>query len=153
MLEKTRFQYGLQHCQAGGAHQCIAVVTALQLASFGTTGTATGQQGCQWHTATQALAQRDDVGAYTVGLLGKQGAATTNTGLHFIENQQDAQLTAQLLNTFEVGSSRWNHSGLTLDRLEHDRHRARIDGGVQRFQVVERYLAETWQPRLTAVAW
>uniref|UniRef100_A0A1I7ZDB5 Transcriptional regulator n=1 Tax=Steinernema glaseri TaxID=37863 RepID=A0A1I7ZDB5_9BILA len=128
------------------------MVTAFQLAGLGAAGRTPRQQGGQRHTAAQALAQGDDVGAHAVGLLGQQRAATAHAGLHLIQDQQDAQFAAQALDTLEVLLGGRDHPGLALDRLEHDRHGTRVHCCMQRGQIVERHLAETRQAGLAAVA-
>jgi len=75
---------------------------AFQLTDFKATSLATRQQCRQRYTTAQAFAERNDVGAYTVLLFGEQGAAMADAGLHFVEDQQNAQLAAQPLDTLEV---------------------------------------------------
>ncbi|MCY1410795.1 hypothetical protein D9M71_261710 [compost metagenome] len=150
--EEARLQHGIQHGQAGGTHQRIAVVAAFQFARLSAARRTPGQQSGQRHATAKALAQSDDVGAHAIGFFGQQRATAANAGLYLIEDQQDAQFTAERFHTLEVFLRGRDNTRLALDRLEHDRHGARIHLGVQRRQVIERHLAEARQARLAAVA-
>lgn len=81
-------QHSIEH-RPGAGHQRIAMMGAFQLTDFKATSLATRQQCRQRYTTAQAFAERNDVGAYTVVLFGEQGAATADTGLHFVEDQQN----------------------------------------------------------------
>ncbi len=123
---------------------------AFQFAHFETTSLATRQQRREGHAAAQAFAEGDDVGTYAVLLFGQQRATTTEARLHFIEDQQDPQFTAQALDTLEVVFGRGGYVG-ALDRLKQDGNGLCIDSSVQGRQVVERHMAETRQLGFEAV--
>ena len=150
MLKKTVLQHRVEYRRAGRRHQRIAVMGAFQFTDFETTRLATRQQRRQRHAAAQAFAEGDDVGTHAVLLFGQQRAATTEAGLHFVEDQQNPQFTAQTLDALEVVLGRRDYAG-ALDRLKHDGNGLRIDSSVQGRQVVERHMAETRQLRLETV--
>ncbi|MCY1555858.1 hypothetical protein D9M68_925540 [compost metagenome] len=99
-------------------------MAAFQLTRLGAACLAPCQQGGQRHAAPQALAQGDDVGAHAIELLGQQRTTATNTGLHLIKDQQDAQFAAERFHALEVFLSSGNNARLPLYRLEHDCHGA-----------------------------
>ena len=101
LFEKCPVLHAVEHHQTGRGHQCVAVMSAAQFPGIKAAGLASGQQRCQRHTTTEALAEYDNIGAHTVGLLGEQTAAAADTGLHFVEDQQNAQFAAQPFNAFE----------------------------------------------------
>lgn len=151
MLKKAVLQDAIDHRQPSRRHQRITVVGTFQLAHFKTAGFATRQQRRQRHAAAEAFAEGDDVGAYSVVLFGKQGTATANAGLDFVEDQQDAQLAAQPFHTFEVVLGRRDNAGFALDRLEQDGDGLRIDCGVQGWQIIEGHVAEARQLRFKTI--
>ena len=129
----------------------IAVMSAGDFTGFKTTGLAPRQQRRHGHATAQPFAEHNDIRPHAVGLFGKQGAAAPDAGLHFVEDQQDAELTTQALDAFEVMRGRRYHAGFALDRLEHDGNGALIHGRMQRWKIVERNVAEARQLRLEPV--
>ena len=127
------------------------MVRAAQLARVETARFATRQQRRQWHATAQAFAEHDNVGAHAVGLFGKQGAATADAGLYFVEDQQNPQFAAQAFDTFEIAIGRRDNPGIALDRLKQDRHGLRVDGVMQRRKIVEGHQIETRQQRCKAI--
>ncbi|MNV38001.1 hypothetical protein D3C71_1295370 [compost metagenome] len=71
--------------------------------------------------------------------------------MHFVEDQQNAEFTAQAFDALEVVRGGRDHAGFALDRLEHDRYGPFIHGRMQRWQVIERNTTEAWQLRLEPV--
>ena len=70
----------------------------------------------------------------------EQCAGPADAGLHFIEDQQQAVLVAQRTQRAQEAVVRRHDTGLALDRLQHDGHRALCDQGLDRVQVVQRRL-------------
>lgn len=151
MIDKALVLHAVEHDKYGGTHQRIAMMSAAHFADFETTGLASRQQCRQWHATTEPFAEHHDICPHTVGLFGKQCAAATDAGLHFVKYQQNAKLTTQALDALEVVLGSGNHPGLALDRFEHDRDRLGIHGRMQGGQVIERDMAEGRQLWLESV--
>ena len=71
--------------------------------------------------------------------------------MHFVEDQQDPQLTTQAFDALEVMFCRREDTAAALYRLQHDGDGLRIDRCMQGRQIVKRHLAETWQLRFESV--
>jgi hypothetical protein len=151
MIEKAPVLHVVEYDKPGGTQQRIAMMSAAHFAGFETTGLASRQQGRQWHATAKPFAEYHDICPHAVGLFGKQGAAATDAGLHFVEYQQDAQLTTQTLDALEVVPGGRNHTSLVLDRFEHDCDSPGVHRRMQCRQVIERDMAEARQLWLESV--
>ncbi|MCY1455926.1 hypothetical protein D9M71_731010 [compost metagenome] len=112
-------------------------------AGFQAAGLAPRQQRRHRYATAKPFAEHDDIGPHTEGLFSQQAATATDTGLHLVEDQQDAQLATQALDPLEVMCGSRNHPSFTLDRLEHDRHGPFIHRRIQRRKIVEGDATET----------
>ncbi|MOA41779.1 hypothetical protein D3C78_1637770 [compost metagenome] len=65
---------------------------AAHFARFQAAGLAPRQQRRHRHTTAKPFAEHDNIGPHAIGLFSQQAATTPDTGLHFVEDQQDAQL-------------------------------------------------------------
>ncbi|MNR08209.1 hypothetical protein D3C85_1243540 [compost metagenome] len=117
------------------------------LARFETAHFFPRQQRSQWHATAQSFAEHDDIRLDAVGLFGKQSAAATDTGLHFVEDQQNAELSTEPLDAFEVIRGGGNDASIALDRFEHDCHGSLIHRRVQCRKVIERDMADRRRSR------
>ena len=81
-------------------------------------------------------------GVDTGALIGEQPPGAPETGLHLVEDQQQAVLVAQLAQAAQEGRRRNAHAALALDRLDQDGGGLRPDGLLDRIEIAERDLVE-----------
>ena len=96
---------------------CVPAVMPLA-ASLG------GETGADRKAAAERLGDRHDVGRHAGMLIGEQLAGAAHAALHFVEDQQQAVLVAELAQA-RAGSVRHDaHAAFALHRLDQDRGRS-----------------------------
>ncbi len=76
--------------------------------------------------AGQRLADQRQVGLHALVLLGQQPAGAAEAGLYLVEHHDHADAAAHASHGAQIAVRRDDHAGLALDRLDQDRHRARV---------------------------
>ena len=91
-----------------------------------------GDDRAERHAAGDALGQADDVRLDAPVLDGEHLAGAAHAGLHFVGDQQDAVLVAQLAQLAMELRRRHEVAAFALDRLDEDRrHFVRRDRAVE----------------------
>ena len=94
-------------------------------------------------TAAERLGERHDVRFDADTLIGEQLAGTTHAGLHFVEQQEQSMLIAELAQGTQERRLDDAHAAFAHDRFDEDRAGLGGDRGFGRFQIAERHLIET----------
>ena len=95
-LEEGRARHFLEHRQARGAHERIAVVRAALVPMLEAAHGGLGEQRRQRHACADALAQGHDVGLDSGMLVAPELPGTPHAGLHFVGDEEQAALRSQL---------------------------------------------------------
>jgi hypothetical protein len=98
--------------------------------------------GADRKAAANALGDRHDVGGDAGPFMGEELAGAPDTALHFIEQQQDPMLVADLTQALEFLGRHRTHAAFALDRLDEDAGRRLADGGEERLLIAEGNLIE-----------
>ncbi len=122
VIQKARLQLFIDHRQAHRAHQRVAVVGAALVAVLEHAHSLLRQQRRQGHAAADALAQGHDVRLDAEMLVAEQGTETPEAGLHFVADQQQLLVVAQLAQLLHERRRCRQHTAFTLHGLEHHRH-------------------------------
>jgi hypothetical protein len=76
--------------------------------------------------------------------MGEEFACAPDTRLHFVENQQEAMLVAQLAQTLQALRRHRTDTALALDRLNEDGARLGANGFLQSLMIAERHLIKAF---------
>ena len=91
------------------------------------------QHCAERQAAAQGLGQRQDIRLDAEVFIAEKFAGATHAGLHFVENQQQPALIAQLAQAEHVNFIGHDDAALGLDRLDEDRDGfLRVDSGFNR---------------------
>ncbi len=104
--------------------------------------------GADGHAVAERLRERDHVGAHAVVLEAEPLAGATEAGLHLVDDQQQVALVAQPPHALEELDGGRVDPAFALHRLEEDRGHRRVDGRLERVEVVPRDVAEPLGQRL-----
>ena len=106
-----------------------------------------GADGADRHTAAHGLGHGDDIGLDAIVHVGHERAGTAPTGLHFIEQQQDAFFVAELAQTLQEFPGCGVHTAFALHRLDHDADGVLGTCRLECLKIVERRIGEAFGHR------
>ena len=124
LLEQAVLGEGAEHGEGHGRAQGVAAEGGAVLAGAQQAGgvLAEGEHGTDREAAAETLGQRHHVGLQPPDrLVGEPLPRPSDAGLDLVEDQQGAVAGGELAGRAEVLLRQRQHSGLALDRLEHER--------------------------------
>src|SRR5271169_3489064 len=90
-----------------------------------------------WHSVSQRLGHRDDVGGQTLDLKGEPPPGSTQPGLHLVQHQQGVPVGTDLSHTGQIVRRRYDYTGLALNRLDQNsRPSTRGESAVECVEIV-----------------
>ena len=119
---KFSFLKQIEHGESGGAGKRIAGESSAEAAGSGRVHDfgAAGDGGKRQSTA-QGFRSDENVGLDAVAFAGEERAGASEAGLHFIGDEENAVLVAEIDEHFEIVRRRSDESAFTQDRFGNDR--------------------------------
>ncbi len=100
------------------------------------------------HAVAERLGHRDDVGHHTEPLVTEPRAAAAEAGLHLVDHEEDPALVAEPADALEVLGGGGVDAALALHGFEQHRGHRRIEGRLERVEVVPGDVPEALGQRL-----
>ena len=102
-----------------------------------------GQKGPYGHPSPQTLGQGDYIRGYAKGLMAQQSAQPAHTSLNLIQNEQKAQLPAEVLHSQEILPGRDDNPPFPLNHLQHHSTGPGSNRPLQGLQIPVRHVNKT----------